>query len=85
MEETQLLVDRFKEDYTIFFTADHGGHERSHGSREESDMRIPLICIGPDFTPGPIEQTPCITDIAPTITKLTGAMNAPEWEGKSLL
>lgn len=85
MEETQLLVDRFKEDYTIFFTADHGGHERSHGSREESDMRIPLICIGPDFTPGPMEQTPCITDIAPTITKLTGAMNAPEWEGKSLV
>ena len=48
-------------------------------------MRIPLVCIGPDFVPGPMEQTPCITDIAPTIVKLTGAGNAPEWEGKSLI
>ena len=81
-----MLVERFKEDYTIIFTADHGGHERSHGSREESDMRIPLVCIGPDFTPGPMEHTPCITDIAPHHhVKLTGAASAPEWEGKSLI
>ena len=85
MEEVEMLVDRFKDDYTIIFTADHGGHERIHGTREESDMKIPLICIGPDFTPGPMDHTPCITDIAPTITKLIGAASAPEWEGKSLI
>ncbi len=85
LDETQQLVEKFREEYTIFFTADHGGHGRNHGSLEESDMTIPVICIGPDFTPGPMKSTPNIMDLAPTITQLTGAKAAPEWEGKSLL
>ena len=48
------------------------------------DMLIPLICLGPDFTPGEIAQAN-IMDIAPTVVKLMGAAPAPEWEGKSLL
>ena len=85
MEEVEMLVDRFKDDYTIIFTADHGGHERIHGTREESDMRLPLIFIGPDFTPGPMDHTPFITAISPTIPKLIDAASAPEWEGYSMI
>lgn len=68
----------------IFFTADHGGHGRNHGSAEKSDMTVPLVIVGADFTPGPMEGTPGITDLAPTIAWLTGAKAAPEWEGKNL-
>ena len=53
LDETKALVDALSDEYTIFFTADHGGHDRTHGSMEDCDMLIPLICIGPDFTPGP--------------------------------
>lgn len=85
LDETQQLVERFREDYTIFFTADHGGHGRNHGSAEDCDMKIPLICIGPDFTPGPMDSAPNIMDLAPTITRLMGVRAASEWEGQSLV
>ena len=52
---------------------------------EDADMRIPLFCIGPDFAPGPMRDTPSIMDIAPTAARLAGALPASEWEGKSLI
>ena len=48
-------------------------------------MKIPLICIGPDFTPGPMDSAPNIMDLAPTITRLMGVRAASEWEGQSLV
>ena len=85
LEEAGRLIERFLEDYTIFFTADHGGHGRTHGTMEDADMRIPLFCIGPDFAPGPMRDTPSIMDLAPTAARLAGALPASEWEGKSLI
>ena len=85
MEEIRRIEEQFAEEYTIMVTADHGGHERSHGSREQEDMLIPLICIGPDFEAGKIFERANICDIAPTIAALTETAPAVEWEGKSLL
>lgn len=85
LEETERLIKRFSDEYTIIFTADHGGHGRSHGSLDKEDMLIPLVCIGPGFRPGAVLEQPDIRDIAPTITQLMGAAAAGEWEGKSLL
>lgn len=83
--QIKRLVNHFSQDYTVLITADHGGHERTHGSEDPEDMLIPLICIGPAFQPGGSLGTPSICDIAPTITELLGAVPGPEWEGKSLL
>lgn len=85
LEEIRRIENRFAEEYTIIITADHGGHGRSHGSREKEDMLIPLICIGPDFVPGKVFEHANICDIAPTIAALTGTVPAPEWEGSSLV
>lgn len=85
MEETERLVNAFSEEYTIFFTADHGGHDRTHGTLEKEDMNIPLICMGEDFMPGEIKKEVTIMDIAPTITKLLEVPESPDWEGKSIL
>lgn len=85
LDEIKQLAETFTEEYTLIITADHGGHDRSHGSLEEADMRIPLICIGPDFQPETRFAQAGICDIAPTVTQLTGAFPAREWEGKSLL
>ncbi|HBA48166.1 MAG TPA: hypothetical protein DCZ91_10295 [Lachnospiraceae bacterium] len=84
LEEIRRIVDPFEAEYTIIITADHGGHGRSHGSREQEDMLIPLICIGPDFKPGKVFEDANICDIAPTIAALTETERAAEWEGKSL-
>lgn len=85
LDEIQMLTESFMDEYTIIITADHGGHDRTHGSLEKEDMLIPLICIGPDFCPGSRFEQAGICDIAPTITRLSGASPAREWEGNSLI
>lgn len=85
LEEVQEIVKEFEQDYTLIVTADHGGHDRVHGTLEREDMRIPLICIGPDFVPGKVLEKAGICDIAPTVTDLMGVPAPGEWEGRSLL
>ena len=72
------------EGYTVIFTADHGGHNRSHGSEMPEDMTIPLIISDPSLDKKEIENA-SILDIAPTIAAILGAAPDPEWEGKNLL
>jgi len=72
------------DEYTIIVTADHGGHDRSHGSTLPEDMTIPQFYIGARFTPGKILENVSILDTAPTIADVMGISTAPEWEGKSL-
>ena len=71
--------------YDIIITADHGGHERIHGTELPEDMTIPLIMNGPSFEKGKTIDGVSIKDIAPTIVKLLDAQPAPEWEGKALV
>jgi len=73
------------EDCVTIIVADHGGHDRTHGTLEDADMLIPVIIYGKDITPGVIKEEISIMDIAPTVTKLLECDNAPEWEGKSIL
>lgn len=73
------------DEYTYFITADHGGHDRTHGSEMPEDMLIPLIINGRDFPKGKIGGDVNIMDIAPTVAKLLGVEPDEEWEGKSLI
>ena len=85
LDEIRRLVEQFGEEYYIIITADHGGHERIHGTQVPEDMLIPIICIGSEFEPGNVLSKVNICDIAPTVTKLMGISACKEWEGKSLL
>ncbi len=78
------VAEEFSEDYTIIVTADHGGHDRTHGTTMPEDMVIPLFLKGKDFEPGKIIEDARITDIAPTVTKILGVLDDEVWEGKSL-
>lgn len=79
------VVEAVGNEYTIIVTADHGGHDRIHGTEMPEDMLIPFMAMGPDFVPGEIKKEINIMDITPTVTKLIGADAAPEWEGVSLI
>lgn len=83
-DQVERVVERFRDEYTVIITADHGGHDRRHGENIPEDMLIPLVCVGPDF---PQKELPNanIMDIAPTIAKLMGVAPAVEWEGKALI
>ena len=70
------------EDWCMVVTADHGGHERSHGCDIPEDMTIPIYFAGRPFEKGKKLQGVNIKDIAPTIAKLMELTPPREWEGK---
>lgn len=91
LRRVSLAIDNIKmvleqcPDYTVVITADHGGHERIHGTELPEDMTIPMFFIGDAFTPGKELSGVSILDLAPTIADLMKVYPAPQWEGKSLL
>ena len=84
-QNIERVVESLPEDYTVFITADHGGHDRTHGTEMPEDMIIPIIAMGKDFVPGVQFTEANIKDIAPTITKIMGVAPDREWEGKCLV
>ncbi len=78
------IVSALTDDYAVIITADHGGHDRTHGTEMDEDMLIPLMIMGENIGAKSIENA-SIMDIAPTITKIMGVYPALEWEGKSLI
>lgn len=75
------LIEALKDEYVIFYTADHGGHDRVHGTELPEDMTIPIFCLGEPFAAGKEVENLSIKDIAPTIASLLGAEIPEEWEG----
>lgn len=84
-EQIERVMDAAGDGYTVIITADHGGHDRVHGTDLPEDMTIPVICRGQAFQPGEISREVNIMDLAPTIVKLVGAAPAAEWEGIPLV
>jgi len=83
-QNAERVVDAFGEEYEIIITADHGGHDRMHGTSLAEDMTIPMIFIGKAFEAGRRLDDVSILDIAPTVAKLMGLPPEKEWEGKAL-
>ena len=84
-ENIEKIMTSLGDEYTYIITADHGGHDRTHGSDMPEDMIIPVIICGKDFEQGEIVEDVNIMDIAPTIAKLSGVEPDEEWEGKALI
>ena len=78
------LVAAAPEDCGVIVTADHGGHDRTHGTTMPEDMTIPVILHGKPFAAGTTLTDVSIKDIAPTVAALLGSCPSREWEGKSL-
>ena len=85
MDNVKRILEKFGEEYSVIIMADHGGHDRSHGTELPEDMTIPLFFYGPDFTPGNNLRNASLLDIAPTIAAIMGIPVDRDWEGKSLL
>jgi len=88
LDRISIAVDNIRrvlevcgDEYTVVITADHGGHDRTHGTELTEDMTIPMFYIGKDFAPGHRFSGGSIMDIAPTIAKVMGVAPAREWEG----
>ena len=85
IDNVKRVVDAFGDEYTVIVMADHGGHERSHGTTCPEDMTVPFFFRGEDFAPGEIDRAVSLLDIAPTIAHLMGISPEKEWEGTSVV
>ncbi len=85
LDNVKRVYDRYKDEYTIIITSDHGGHDRTHGSDIPEDMTIPVFFIGDQFKNGKVLDDVSITDIAPTVADIMAIPKAKEWEGRSLI
>lgn len=85
IDNVKRIYDKFKDEYTIIVTADHGGHDRGHGSDMKEDMTIPQFYIGENFEKGKVLEKVSILDTAPTVADVLGLEKPREWEGKSLV
>jgi arylsulfatase A-like enzyme len=67
----------------LLVQADHGGHERNHGTEAPEDMTIPWMVAGPRIRPGYEIQAPVsLLDTAPTLARLLGLTAHDHWEGR---
>ncbi len=78
--------EALSEDTLLIVMADHGGHDRGHGTESPEDMTIPLMFgnhagVRRGRTlPDPVS----IMDVAPTIAGVLGVAAPKVWEGRGL-
>jgi arylsulfatase A-like enzyme len=74
-----------KGEYTVIVTADHGGHDRGHGTDDPRDTTIPWIVWGEGVRGGRSLDTHVrTTDTAATILWLLGIAAPAAWSGRAV-
>ncbi len=85
LDNVKRVYEKFGDEYDIIITADHGGHDRSHGSDMKEDMTIPMFFLSEDFKKGEIGKQLSLLDLAPTILQIFGIQKPIEWESDGIL
>ena len=65
----------------IIVSADHGGHETTHGSSLPEDMTVPWIASGPGVRPMQLTTAINTTDTAATAAWALGLSLPKDWDG----
>jgi len=70
-----------EEDWLVLVSTDHGRRpDGGHGGRSEAELTTFYIASGPSVTPGEIEGTPQVVDIAVTALAHLGITIDPSWD-----
>lgn len=65
----------------LIVTADHGGHDHTHGSSRPEDMTIPWVASGPGIEPKRLTSKIVTMDTAATAAYYLGLKIPEEWDG----
>ncbi len=84
MDCVRKVVQSVGNEYTIIVTADHGGHDRTHGTEMNEDMQIPMFFRGKNFEENKELSDVSLLDIVPTVADVMGLDISDDWEGKSI-
>lgn len=89
-EALQTILDALeqaglRQDTLIIVTADHGGHNTTHGSSRLEDMTIPWIVAGPGVLHLVLATDISTTDTAATVAWALGLPIQPDWDGRPVL
>ena len=68
--------------YTVILTADHGGHDKTHGTTDARDMTIPWVVWGAGVQPGDTLSGIKTMDTAATVLWLLGVDVPSNWVGR---
>ena len=85
ISNVKRVIEEVGDEYCVIITADHGGHDRIHGTDMPEDMTIPMFFYGSKFQKSMELKDVSILDIAPTIADLLNLPVPREWQGKSLV
>jgi len=77
----ELDARGLRDETLIIITADHGGHNTTHGSSMPEDMTIPWIASGPFIQPKVLTTQVHTMDTAATAAFMLGLPIPPEWDG----
>jgi predicted AlkP superfamily pyrophosphatase or phosphodiesterase len=70
-----------RDETLLIITADHGGHDSTHGTSMPEDMTIPWIASGPGIVAGQLTASIHTTDTAATAAYALGLPIPQEWDG----
>lgn len=77
----ELDARNLRDETLIIITADHGGHDTTHGSSMPVDMTIPWVASGPGIQPGALTTQVHTMDTAATAAFVLDLPIPPEWDG----
>ena len=78
---TELEARGLMNETLFIITADHGGHDTTHGSSMYEDMTIPWIAFGAGILPAELNSPITTTDTASTAAFALGLDIPAEWDG----
>jgi len=84
LDSVKQVVSTLGDDTLLMLTADHGGHDRSHGTEMPEDMTTPIFLYHPALAARELGEA-SILDLAPTAAAVLGVGADSEWEGRNLL
>ena len=81
----ELDARNLRNETLIIISADHGGHDTTHGSSLPEDMTIPWIASGPGIVAGELLTHGHTMDTAATAAYALGLTIPPEWDGRPVV
>jgi len=77
----ELDARNLRNETLLIVTADHGGHNTTHGSSRPEDMTIPWIASGAGIQPGELSTAVHTMDTAATAAFALGLDIPADWDG----